>query len=53
MPFQKIGIDISNAMKLAIVDRAYILETGKITLQGTGDELLEDPSVIKAYLGGY
>jgi len=40
-------------MALAIADRAYVLETGKIVMQGTGDELLEDPSVIKAYLGGH
>ena len=44
---------MSNAMKLAVTDRAYVLETGNITMQGTGDELLEDPSVIKAYPGGY
>jgi branched-chain amino acid transport system ATP-binding protein len=40
-------------MALAIADRAYVLETGKIVMQGTGDELLEDPRVIKAYLGGH
>ena len=40
-------------MALAIADRAYVLETGRIVMQGTGDELLEDPSVIKAYLGGH
>jgi branched-chain amino acid transport system ATP-binding protein len=40
-------------MALAIADRAYVLETGKIVMQGTGDELLQDPSVRKAYLGGH
>ena len=40
-------------MALAIADRAYVLETGKITLQGSGDELLEDEKVIAAYLGGH
>jgi branched-chain amino acid transport system ATP-binding protein len=40
-------------MALAIADRAYVLETGKITMQGTGDDLLQDPNVIKAYLGGH
>ena len=40
-------------MALAIADRAYVLETGKIVMQGTGDDLLEDPSVIEAYLGGH
>jgi branched-chain amino acid transport system ATP-binding protein len=40
-------------MALAIADRAYVLETGKITMQGTGDGLLQDSNVIKAYLGGH
>lgn len=39
-------------MALGIADRAYVLETGKITLQGTGAELANDPRVQKAYLGG-
>ena len=37
---------------LAIADRAYVLETGNITLSGTGAELMESDSVRKAYLGG-
>ena len=37
---------------LAIADRAYVLETGKITLEGTGEELASDERVQKAYLGG-
>lgn len=37
---------------LDISDRAYVLENGKITLQGTGKELAESDSVKKAYLGG-
>jgi len=37
---------------LAISDRAYVLETGRIVLQGTGRELLESEEVKKAYLGG-
>jgi branched-chain amino acid transport system ATP-binding protein len=40
-------------MALAIADRAYVLETGNISMQGTGDDLLQDPNVIKAYLGGH
>jgi len=40
-------------MALAIADRAYVLETGKVVLQGKGDDLLEDASVIEAYLGGH
>jgi len=38
------------ALKLA--QRAYVLETGTITAQGTSAELLNDPAVKKAYLGG-
>ena len=37
---------------LAIADRAYVLETGRITLSGTGEELAQDERVKKAYLGG-
>lgn len=37
-------------MALAIADRAYVLETGKITLSGTGRELLNNEKVKKAYL---
>ncbi len=40
-------------MALAIADRAYVLETGKIVMQGNGDDLLKDSSVIEAYLGGH
>ena len=37
---------------LRIADYAYVLEVGEITLEGTGRELLDDPRVIEAYLGG-
>lgn len=37
---------------LAIADRAYVLETGKIILSGTGAELAKSDEVRKAYLGG-
>ena len=36
---------------LKIADRGYVLETGKIILQGTAAELLEDNDVKRAYLG--
>ena len=39
-------------MALSIADRAYVLETGKITLSGTGAELAASEQVRKAYLGG-
>ena len=38
-------------MALHIASRAYVLETGAITLSGTGQELLGDPRVKEAYLG--
>lgn len=42
-----------NANKaLAIADRGYVLETGKIVLSGTGQELTASDEVRKAYLGG-
>lgn len=37
---------------LSVADRAYVLETGRITLSGTGKELMESDAVRKAYLGG-
>ncbi len=37
---------------LAIANRAYVLETGKITLSGTGEELMGNDKVRQAYLGG-
>ena len=41
-----------NAKKaLSIADRAYVLETGKIVLEGKADELMNDDSIKKAYLG--
>lgn len=39
-------------MALSVADRAYVMETGKITLSGTGKELAESDAVKKAYLGG-
>lgn len=41
-----------NAKKaLSIADRAYVLETGNITLSGDAKVLMNDDSVKKAYLG--
>ena len=55
--FNKNGTTIllveQNAGKsLAISDRAYVLENGKIALSGTGEELMKSEEVKKAYLGG-
>ena len=36
---------------LAIADRAYVLESGKVVMQGTGSALLNDEHVKTAYLG--
>jgi branched-chain amino acid transport system ATP-binding protein len=38
---------------LSVADRAYVLETGLITLEGSGRELLNDPKVRAAYLGAH
>jgi branched-chain amino acid transport system ATP-binding protein len=38
-------------MALEIADRAYVIESGEITLSGTGSELSRDDSVRRAYLG--
>lgn len=39
-------------MALRIADRAYVLESGRITVSGTGRELAQSDSIKKAYLGG-
>ena len=36
---------------LAVADRAYVMETGKVILSGTGAELMASDQVQKAYLG--
>jgi branched-chain amino acid transport system ATP-binding protein len=44
-------VEQNAAKALSIADRAYVLETGNITMEGTGKELLNDPKVRQAYLG--
>ena len=39
-------------MALSVADRAYVLETGRIVMDGTGAELLTNERVRSAYLGG-
>ncbi len=39
-------------MALAVADRAYVLESGKVTYTGTGAELAQSDEIKKAYLGG-
>jgi branched-chain amino acid transport system ATP-binding protein len=36
---------------LAMADRAYVLQTGRVAMSGTGRELLENPEIRRAYLG--
>jgi len=37
---------------LRLADRAYVMAIGRIARTGTGQELLDDPAVHEAYLGG-
>lgn len=39
-------------MALSIAHRAYVMETGKIVMSGTGEELIKSADIQKAYLGG-
>ena len=39
-------------MALSVADRAYVLETGRVVMDGTGAELLTNERVRSAYLGG-
>ena len=38
-------------MALSVADRAYVLETGNISMEGPADDLLHNDAVKKAYLG--
>jgi branched-chain amino acid transport system ATP-binding protein len=40
-------------MALSVSHRGYVLETGRIVLQGKSDDLLHNPQVMEAYLGGH
>jgi len=44
-------VDQNARAALAVADRAYVLETGRVVLSGSGAELLEDEQVKEAYLG--
>lgn len=44
-------IEQNAAMSLQVADRGYVLETGRITMTGTGRSLMDNPEVRKAYLG--
>jgi len=45
-------VEQNASMSLQIADRAYVMETGRITLSGTGEELMQSDEIKKAYLGG-
>jgi branched-chain amino acid transport system ATP-binding protein len=45
-------VEQNAGMALEVANRAYVLETGHITLSGTGEELMCSEEVRKAYLGG-
>lgn len=45
-------VEQNAALALDLADRAYVLETGRITLSGSGRDLKCDPRVKEAYLGG-
>ncbi len=44
-------IEQNASMALSVADRGYVLETGRVTITGTGKELLVNPEVKRAYLG--
>jgi branched-chain amino acid transport system ATP-binding protein len=44
-------VEQNAAKALSIADRAYVLETGSITKEGSGQALLNDPAIRAAYLG--
>jgi branched-chain amino acid transport system ATP-binding protein len=44
-------VEQNAAMTLEICDRAYVLDTGRVTLEGAGHELLDDPRIQATYLG--
>jgi branched-chain amino acid transport system ATP-binding protein len=44
-------VEQNAAKALKVADRAYVLETGNITKEGAGLELLNDEAVKRAYLG--
>lgn len=44
-------VEQNAAMALAVADRGYVLETGRVALTGTGKELLKNEQVRKTYLG--
>jgi branched-chain amino acid transport system ATP-binding protein len=44
-------VEQNAAMALSVANRAYVLETGRIVLEGPAEKVLQNPEVQKAYLG--
>jgi len=44
-------VEQNATLALEICDRAYVLETGQIRMEGRGEDLLHDERVVKSYLG--
>jgi branched-chain amino acid transport system ATP-binding protein len=45
-------VEQNASLALRLADRAYVLETGRITLTGPAQAMIENPEVHRAYLGG-
>jgi branched-chain amino acid transport system ATP-binding protein len=45
-------VEQNASMALSIADRAYVLETGRVSMSGDANDLLHDKRVREAYLGG-
>jgi branched-chain amino acid transport system ATP-binding protein len=45
-------VEQNATMALAVSHRGYVMETGRIALQGDAKDLLQNPQVQNAYLGG-
>ena len=45
-------VELNARLAIKFSQRGYVLETGNLVLEGTSHELLENPNVKKAYLGG-
>ena len=45
-------VEQNAALALRLADRAYVMETGRVVLSGPARELMADPEVHRAYLGG-
>jgi len=44
-------VEQNAAMALAVADRGYVLQSGRVVLSGTAQELLDNPQMKRAYLG--